>query len=74
MQVAKIDLKNLTDESIDTVIDALKKGKVIVYPTDTIYGMGCLAVDEKAILKIYINMPVKKPIRWLCIGVVVVPF
>lgn len=35
------------------IVDFLKRGKVIVYPTDTIYGLGCLALDKKAIDKIY---------------------
>ncbi|MCD6171121.1 MAG: Sua5/YciO/YrdC/YwlC family protein, partial [Thermoplasmata archaeon] len=33
---------------IEEVIDALKKGKVVVYPTDTLYGLGANIFDRKA--------------------------
>lgn len=28
-------------------------GKVIVYPTDTVYGLGCLATDDEAVTRVY---------------------
>jgi len=34
-------------------VDILKAGGVIVYPTDTIYGLGADALNKKAIEKIY---------------------
>lgn len=34
------------------VIDALKNGKVILYPTDTIWGLGCDATNEEACMRI----------------------
>jgi L-threonylcarbamoyladenylate synthase len=35
-------------------IDTLRSGGVLLYPTDTIWGLGCDASDESAIDKIYI--------------------
>ncbi|MEE9350241.1 MAG: L-threonylcarbamoyladenylate synthase [Flavobacteriaceae bacterium] len=32
---------------------ALKKGKIILYPTDTVWGIGCDATNKKAVEKIY---------------------
>ena len=34
-------------------IDALKKGKIIVYPTDTLYGLGADIYNETAVLKVF---------------------
>lgn len=53
MKKIKIDLDNITKEEINTIAAYFKFGKVIAYPTDTIYGLGCLATDKKAINKIY---------------------
>ncbi len=34
------------------IVKAIKEGKIIIYPTDTIYGLGCDAQNTKAVLKI----------------------
>jgi L-threonylcarbamoyladenylate synthase len=34
-------------------LETLKKGGIILYPTDTIWGIGCDATNEKAVKKIY---------------------
>lgn len=44
---------NLWISEIADVVDVLNKGGVILYPTDTIWGLGCDAMDEKAIATIY---------------------
>ena len=38
------------EESAKAVIDA---GGLVVYPTDTLYGLGCSALDGKAVARIY---------------------
>ncbi len=38
---------------ISNTITVLKKGGIILYPTDTIWGLGCDATNEKAVEKIY---------------------
>ncbi len=43
---------NLEQEIIKSV-ELLKKGKIILYPTDTIWGIGCDATNSKAVQKIY---------------------
>ena len=35
------------------IIEQLKDGKVILYPTDTIWGIGCDATNVEAIQKIF---------------------
>lgn len=51
----KISIKNkeVNTNDFNKIVEYLKKGKVIVYPTDTIYGLGCMATDKKAVEKIY---------------------
>ncbi len=34
-------------------LEVLKRGGVILYPTDTIWGLGCDATNEKAVARIY---------------------
>ncbi|MBE0650597.1 MAG: threonylcarbamoyl-AMP synthase [Bacteroidales bacterium] len=40
-------------KEIDKTLEFLKKGKVILYPTDTVWGIGCDATIYKAVKKIY---------------------
>ncbi|KKR32947.1 MAG: Sua5/YciO/YrdC/YwlC family protein [Candidatus Falkowbacteria bacterium GW2011_GWF2_39_8] len=51
MKIIKIQAAN--DKIIEEVINNLKKGKVIVYPTETFYGLGCDATNSRAVNKIY---------------------
>ncbi|MDC7243084.1 MAG: L-threonylcarbamoyladenylate synthase [Sphaerochaetaceae bacterium] len=37
----------------DNYLDYDLKGKIIAFPTDTVYGIGCLYEDESSIMKIY---------------------
>ena len=39
-------------EDIKKTVEVLKKGGVILYPTDTIWGIGCDATDVKAVERI----------------------
>lgn len=40
------------DRLIKKVVDCLRQGGVIIYPTDTIYGIGCDIYQEKAVEKV----------------------
>lgn len=44
---------NELEEEIEHCANLLKQGKVILYPTDTIWGIGCDATNSKAIDKIF---------------------
>ena len=48
----KINLKKYPPTSLKLIAGFLKKGSVLVLPTDTIYGFSCLANNAKAIQKI----------------------
>ena len=39
--------------NIHEIVEQLKEGKTMLYPTDTILGLGCSAKNEEAIQKIY---------------------
>jgi L-threonylcarbamoyladenylate synthase len=41
------------DEDIKNCLRALKDGGVILYPTDTVWGLGCDATNSKAVEKIF---------------------
>ncbi len=41
------------DKEIAQAVEFLKTGKTILYPTDTIWGIGCDATNSSAIKKIY---------------------
>jgi tRNA threonylcarbamoyl adenosine modification protein (Sua5/YciO/YrdC/YwlC family) len=43
---------NPNERHIRTVVECLKNGGVVIYPTDTIYGLGCNILQHKAIEKI----------------------
>ena len=49
-------------------IDVIRKGGVMAYPTDTVYGLGCDLFDKKAIERIYQikKMPKRKPLSFIC--------
>ncbi len=38
---------------LNTVVENLQKGKIILYPTDTIWGIGCDCTNEQAVQRIY---------------------
>lgn len=38
---------------VEMALSSLRKGDVILYPTDTIWGLGCDATAEEAVKKIY---------------------
>ncbi|MCI6549695.1 MAG: threonylcarbamoyl-AMP synthase [Prevotella sp.] len=41
------------EEDIRKAIEVLKAGGVILYPTDTVWGIGCDATNTKAVSKVY---------------------
>src|SRR5574344_814861 len=41
------------EEDIQKCVEMLLAGKVILYPTDTVWGIGCDATNEAAVEKIY---------------------
>ena len=48
----KIHPENPSQKQVLKVVDVLEKGGVVIYPTDTVYGMGCDIRQNRAIEKI----------------------
>lgn len=46
-------LTKITTEEIQEVAEAIRNGKVVVFKTDTVYGVGANAYDEEACRRIY---------------------
>lgn len=40
-------------EDIKNAIDVMRKGGIILYPTDTVWGIGCDATNAEAVAKVY---------------------
>lgn len=53
-RIIKINLGHFEQEELQEVVDVLKKGGIVVYPTDTFYGLGANAYLVEAVKKIYI--------------------
>jgi tRNA threonylcarbamoyl adenosine modification protein (Sua5/YciO/YrdC/YwlC family) len=53
---------------IQRVVEALTEGKLVSYPTDTTYGIGCDLLNKKAIERIYAlkKRDRRKPVSILC--------
>lgn len=45
--------QNRMKEIIEEALSVLRRGGVILYPTDTVWGLGCDATDPVAVAKIY---------------------
>ena len=42
-----------TKEDIENAVRVMREGGVILYPTDTVWGIGCDATNEAAVAKVY---------------------
>jgi tRNA threonylcarbamoyl adenosine modification protein (Sua5/YciO/YrdC/YwlC family) len=64
----KINPENPQQRHIQRVVEILKSGGIIAYPTDTHYGFGCDIMNKKAIEKIYLlrQRNKNKPFSFIC--------
>lgn len=53
MKIIRIDPQNPEKWKIQMAVNILEEGGLIVYPTDTIYGLGANIFRDKAIRKVY---------------------
>ena len=52
MKILEIIPGNINQRLIDQAVECLNDGGIIVYPTDTVYAMGCDALNNQAIERI----------------------
>ncbi len=64
----KVHPQNPQDRHISRAVEILKNGGVIIYPTDTVYGIGCSIYDTRAIERIYQikRQDQQKPFSFVC--------
>ena len=55
------------DQGIATAAQLLRDGRLVAFPTDTVYGIGCRAGDEEALGRLFAakRRPVEKAVPWL---------
>ena len=51
-QLIKVYPENPNQKEIDKIVSVLKNGGLIIYPTDTVYGLGCDITHKKAVEKV----------------------
>lgn len=51
-ELIKIYKENISPRLIQKVVAVLKRGGLVIYPTDTVYGLGCDISNAKAVQKI----------------------
>jgi len=64
-------LLDTSESSIFKAVDYLKSGKLVVFPTDTVYGLGASMLSDAAIQNIFKikQRPLQKPLALLCSNV-----
>ncbi len=61
------ELLSPTREGIKRAVEIIREGGVVIYPTDTVYGVGCNAFDEHAVERVFeIKQREAKPMPVLC--------
>ncbi len=67
-QIISINPYNPQKRLIKTVVDILEKGGIVLYPTDTSYGIGCSIYNKAGIERIYKlkKRPFTSPFSFVC--------
>lgn len=58
-ELLKIHPQNPEGRKVAHVVDVLRKGGIVIYPTDTIYGIGCDLMNRKSIERLCRIMDIK---------------
>lgn len=62
--IAKVTESNPDAKAISMAVEALRSDGLVIFPTETVYGIGCNAFSSKAALKIFMvkNRPPDNPL------------
>ena len=52
-QICNFVLVMTREEDIKRAVETMRKGGVILYPTDTVWGIGCDATNKEAVKRVY---------------------
>lgn len=52
MRVIRLYEKNTDEKMLDYIASSLKDGAIVIYPTDSVYAIGCDALNVRAVEKI----------------------
>lgn len=52
MKMLKIYPGSINSRFIDEAVDVIRSGGIVIYPTDTLYALGCDALNNKAVEKL----------------------
>lgn len=66
--VLVISLEHDRWQAVQRAVEVLRDGGVIVYPTDTVYGMGCDLLNKRAVERLYQlkRLHRRKPLSFIC--------
>ena len=66
--LVSVDPTNPQLRQINRIVEGLRQGNVIAYPTDTIYGLGCNIFNSKGIKRLYQlkQRDARKPFSFIC--------
>lgn len=66
--ILTVNAENPQPRQISRIVDCLKQGGIIAYPTDTTYGIGCDIFNKKGLKRIYQvkERDPRKPFSFIC--------
>lgn len=53
MNVIRVDRSRDLSSQLQPAVEVLQSGGVVIFPTDTVYGIGCDALNEEAVGKVF---------------------
>ena len=49
MKTFKMYASSINDRYVDEIVGMLRSGAIIIYPTDSLYAVGCDALNNRAV-------------------------